>query len=145
MNLSSLSPAAGSKKRPTRKGRGPGSHLGKTAGRGHKGSGQRKSSGIPAGFEGGQMPLQRRLPKRGFKSLIDNEYQIVNLDMLEQKCEGEVTPETLQKVGLVHKADKRVKILGKGTLSKSLQVKVNAFSASAKKAIEAANGAAEVI
>ncbi len=145
MDLSSLKPVEGSTKIRKRKGRGPGSHLGTTAGRGNKGAGARKSSGIPASFEGGQMPLQRRLPKRGFKSRNPINYQVVNLSELEKKCEGSVNPEILVQLGLIHRVDKPVKILGFGKLSKSLSVKANAFSASAKKAIEAVKGSAEVI
>jgi large subunit ribosomal protein L15 len=145
MDLSSLKPAPGSVKKGKRKGRGPGSHLGKTCGRGQDGAGSRKSSGIPAGFEGGQMPLQRRLPKRGFKSRFPQNTQIVNLKDLENKCEGDVTGIELVKLGLVKKANLPIKILGTGTLTKVLNVKVNAYSVSAKKAIEAANGVAEVL
>ena len=144
MNLSSLKPTSGSKKNGSRKGRGPGSHLGKTCGRGQKGAGARKSSGVAAGFEGGQMPLQRRVPKRGFRSKNPKIFQIVNLIDLEKKCDGIVTGEELAKLGLIKKAEKPVKILGQGDLTKSLKVKVNSYSASAKKAIEAANGVAEV-
>jgi large subunit ribosomal protein L15 len=144
MNLSTLKPTPGSKKTKMRKGRGPGSHLGKTGGRGQDGAGSRPNPGISVGYEGGQMPLQRRLPKRGFRSRFPRNVQIVNLADLEKKCEGTVTGEDLVKAGLVKKADRPIKILGKGSLSKSLKVKVNFYSASAKKAIEAANGVAEV-
>ncbi len=145
MNLSTLRPAEGSRKVAKRKGRGPGSNLGKTSGRGQKGAGARKSNGIPAGFEGGQMPLQKRVPKRGFRSHFPNDTQIVNIQDLEKRCEGTVTNEELFKVGLIRKLDKPVKILGYGKLSKALNVKVAKYSASAKSAIEAAKGVAEVI
>ncbi len=144
MNLSSLKPAAGSKKKKSRKGRGPGSGLGKTCGRGQDGAGARKSSNLPAGYEGGQMPLQRRLPKRGFRSRNPKNFQIVSLLDLEKKCEGTVTGEELMRKGLIKKSNQPIKILGKGTLTKALKVKVNCYSASAKKAIEAAKGVAEV-
>jgi len=144
MNLSSLKPASGSKRRKTRKGRGPGSGLGKTCGRGQDGAGARTNSGMPAGYEGGQMPLQRRVPKRGFRSRNPKNFQIVNLLDLEKRCEGTVTREELMKVGLIKRVNQPFKILGKGTLTKALKIKANCYSASAKKAIEAANGVAEV-
>ena len=144
MNLSSLSPIPGSKKARVRRGRGPGSGRGKTCGRGQNGAGARKSSGMNPAFEGGQMPLQKRVPKRGFRSRFPNDTQIVNLVDLESRCDGEVTKETLVQVGLIKKSDKPVKILGNGKLTKALTVKVNAYSASAKKAIEDAKGVAEV-
>lgn len=145
MSLNNLSPQIGAKKVAKRKGRGQGSNLGKTAGRGQKGAGSRKSSGIRAGFEGGQQPLQRRVPKRGFKSPSSLEFQIVNLMFLEKKCSGDVSPETLVKLGAIRHVDKPVKILGMGNLTKKLQVRAHAFSAKAKEAIEKANGVAEVI
>ena len=144
MNLSTLKPAPGSRKNKSRKGRGPGSHLGKTSGRGQDGAGSRKGSGVSAGFEGGQMPLQRRLPKRGFKSRSPQNFQIVNLCDLESKCEGVVTKEALQALGLIKKADRPVKVLGNGNLTKTLTVKADSFSDSARKAIEAVQGVAEV-
>jgi large subunit ribosomal protein L15 len=143
MNLSNLKPNPGSKKKKQRRGRGPGSHLGKTSSRGQDGAGSRLNPSISAGYEGGQMPLQRRLPKRGFHT-TPQKIQIVNLADLEKKCEGTITGEDLVKAGLVKKPDQPIKILGKGTLTKSLKVKVQFYSASAKKAIEAANGVAEV-
>jgi len=144
MNLSTLKPKEGSHKTAIRKGRGNGSNRGKTSGRGHKGSGARKSSGIPAQFEGGQMPLQKRVPKRGFNSKFPNDIQIVSLNDLEKKCDTHVTNEELFKMGLIKKINKPVKILGTGKLTKSLQVKVSKYSKSAKEAIEAAKGTAEV-
>ena len=145
MNLSTLKPNEGSRKTAFRKGRGPGSGLGKTSGRGQKGAGSRKSSGIPAGFEGGQMPLQKRVPKRGFNSHFVNDTQIVSLRDLENKCDTHVTNEELFKLGLIKKIDKPVKILGTGKLTKTLQVKVSKYSKSAKDAIETAKGTAEVV
>ncbi len=145
MNLATLKPAKGSKKTSIRKGRGPGSNLGKTSGRGQKGAGSRKSSGISAGFEGGQQPLQRRLPKRGFNSMNPKIFQVVKIQDMEKKCEGNVTAKELKLVGLVSSLIKPIKILGPGSLSKALNVKVNAYSASAKKAIEAAEGTVEAI
>jgi len=144
MNLSTLKPNEGARKTALRKGRGPGSGLGKTGGRGQKGAGARKSSGIPARFEGGQMPLQKRVPKRGFNSRFPDDMQIVSLTDLENKCDSHVTNEELFKLGLIKKINKPVKILGTGTLTKSLQVKVSKYSKSAKEAIEAAKGTAEV-
>ncbi|MFC1584395.1 50S ribosomal protein L15 [Fibrobacterota bacterium] len=144
MNLSSLKPVAGSKRNRKRKGRGPGSGLGKTSGRGQDGAGSRKGAGMPVSFEGGQMPLQRRLPKRGFRSRSPKQFQIVNLSDLEKKCDGKVTNKELAAVGLIKKPDQPVKVLGTGALTKALKIKVNCYSASAKKAIEAANGVAEV-
>ena len=145
MNLSTLSPKANSRKTALRKGRGPGSGLGKTGGRGQKGAGARKSSGIPARFEGGQMPLQKRVPKRGFNSHFPDDVQIVNLQDLESKCDSHVTNEELYKLGLIKKISNPVKILGTGKLTKALQVKVAKYSKSAKEAIEAAKGSVEVV
>lgn len=144
MNLSNLHPAIGSTKVKKRKGRGPGSHLGKTGGRGHKGAGQRTGKEIGAAFEGGQMPMQRRLPKRGFVSHSPVIYQIVNIGDLE-KLEGTITAEILVSNGLIKKANLPVKILGDGTLTKALTIKANKFSKSALKAIETAKGVAELI
>ena len=138
MSLNTLSPKEGSKKTKKRLGRGPGSNWGKTSGRGQKGAGSRKSSGIPAGFEGGQQPLQRRLPKRGFNSRNPLIYQIVNLKLLEKKCEGEVSPQSLFELGVIRNTKQPVKILGVGELSKKLQVKAHAYSSKAKEAIAAA-------
>lgn len=146
MKLHELSPAAGSAKKPYRKGRGAGSGNGKTAGRGHKGQWARSGGGVRPGFEGGQMPLARRLPKRGFNNIFGTTYAPVNVSALEKFEDGtEVTVETLQAAGIVKNALDGVKILGNGEISKKLTVKAAAFSASAKEKIEAAGGKTEVI
>ncbi len=146
MDLSNLSPAEGSKfSNNFRKGRGHGSGNGKTAGKGHKG--QKARSGAPRlGFEGGQMPLYRRLPKRGFTDRNSKVITAINVDALNVFEDGtEVTPDVLLKSGVISKVNDGVKILGNGELKKKLSVKVSAFSASAKEKIEAAGGTAEVI
>jgi large subunit ribosomal protein L15 len=145
MELHELTPPAGSKKNRRRVGRGPGSGLGKTAGRGHKGYGSRSGSGKKRGFEGGQMPLQRRLPKFGFTNIFRVEVQIVNVGDLVRCEPGEVTAETLVKAGLVKSDKAPVKILGNGTIDKAYTVKATAFSKSAAQKIEAAGGKAEVV
>jgi len=140
LNLSNLSPQEGSTKQRKRVGRGPGSGHGKTAGRGHKGFKARSGSGIKPGFEGGQMPLQRRLPKRGFTNSMKKEYAIVSLDQLEAFEGNEViTSEVLAKAGIVKKGA-IVKVLANGTISKPIKVQVEKFSAKAKTLIEAAGG-----
>ena len=146
MDLSNLSPAAGSVQSGNfRRGRGHGSGNGKTAGKGHKG--QKARSGAPRiGFEGGQMPLYRRLPKRGFKNINRLDIDAVNIGVLEVFEDGEeVTAQILQERGLARKSKDGVKILGGGTLTKKLNVKVNAYSESAKARIEELGGKAEVI
>ena len=146
MKLHELSPAAGSTKEAYRKGRGPGSGNGKTAGRGHKGQNARSGGGVRPGFEGGQLPLYRRLPKRGFKNKFAKEYTIVNIETLDQFDNGTVVDsELLLKEGVISKLNDGLKILGNGELTKNLTVKANIFSASAKEKIEAAGGKAEVI
>ncbi|TMB74625.1 MAG: 50S ribosomal protein L15 [Deltaproteobacteria bacterium] len=146
MKLDDLKPAAGSNKNRKRVGRGDGSGHGKTSCRGHKGQGARSGGGTKPGFEGGQMPLQRRLPKRGFHNPSRIEMSVVNLERLEVFPSGsEVTPERLVQQGLVRGKDKRIKILGDGSLSKSLIVKAHGFSAKAKEKIEALGGKAELI
>jgi large subunit ribosomal protein L15 len=146
MKLSDLRPSPGSKKKPKRVGRGDGSGHGKTSCRGHKGQGARSGGGTRPGFEGGQMPLQRRLPKRGFHNLFRVEMAIVNLGELEVFPAGsEVTPESLAEHGLVRGKQQRLKILGDGSLSKSLTVKAHGFSAKAKEKIEASGGKVELI
>jgi large subunit ribosomal protein L15 len=146
MDLSNLTPAPGSRSARKRLGRGPGSGLGKTSGRGHKGRGARSGGNTHPSFEGGQMPLQRRLPKRGFHNPFRQAFSIVNLAKLEATFEAGavVDPETLAARGLVRRNHK-VKVLGQGTLSKALTVKAHAFSESAKTAIGASGGNAEVI
>ncbi len=138
MKLHELSPAAGSKKDAKRIGRGAGSGQGKTAGKGHKGAKARSGYSRQAGFEGGQMPLQRRVPKRGFNNIFRTEYAVVNLSSLEDA-------ESLKACGLIKKELDGVKVLGKGEITKALTVKVAAISESAKAKIEAAGGKAEVL
>jgi len=144
VDLANLRPAKGSRKKPKRVGRGPGSGHGKTATAGHKGQLSRSGRKQYAGFEGGQMPLQRRVPKRGFTNLFSTEYAVVNVGSLE-KLTGEVTPERLLKEGLVRKLLAGVKILGDGELTKPLVVKAHRFSKSALEKITRAGGRAEVI
>lgn len=146
MKLQDLQPAMGSAKKAYRKGRGAGSGNGKTAGRGHKGQWARSGGGVRPGFEGGQMPLARRLPKRGFHNIFGTTYAPVNVSVLERFDNGtEVTTELLLETGIISKALDGVKILGSGELTKNLTVKAAAFSASAKEKIEKAGGKAEVI
>ena len=146
MKLHELSPAEGSTQERFRKGRGAGSGNGKTAGKGHKGQKARAGRGMQVGFEGGQMPLQRRLPKRGFNNIFAKEIATVNVSALNAFEDGAtVTIEALVNAGLVKKALDGVKVLGNGELSKKLTVQVNAYSDSAKQKIEAAGGKAEVI
>ena len=148
MNLHDLCPAEGSRKKKKRLGQGRGSGQGKTAGKGHKGQKARAGVSIKANFEGGQMPLARRIPKRGFSNFrFAVKYEIVNIADLEERFEAgaEVTAETLYALRLISGLDKPVKILGVGELSKELKVHANAYSASAAKKIEAAGGKAEVI
>ena len=147
MKLHEVSPAAGSTKERKRIGRGAGSGQGKTAGKGHKGQKARAGRGMRPGFEGGQMPLQRRLPKRGFNNIFRNVVVTVNVSDLEAKFESGAVVDTdaLKAAGLVKNYFDAVKVLGNGELTKSLEVKVNAYSESAKQKIEAAGGKAEVI
>ena len=144
MKLNQLRPAKGSMKKRFKKGRGEGSGLGKTSGRGGKGQTARKSGPIRAGFEGGQTPFQRRVPKRGFNSHFP-EIQIVNIGQLEKRFTGVVTPADMLKAGLIGRKDQDVKVLGFGKVTKALHVKANRFSESAKAALEAAGGKAEVL
>ena len=146
MKLDDLKPAAGSNKKRKRIGRGDGSGHGKTSGRGHKGQGARSGGNTKPGFEGGQMPLQRRLPKRGFHNPFRIEISVVNLGQIDALPAGaEVTPEVLIEHGYVSGKRRRVKILCDGSLSKALTVKAHGFSAKAKEKIEAAGGKAELI
>lgn len=146
MDLSNLKPAIGSTKNRKRLGRGPGSGLGKTSGKGHKGQNSRSGGGVKPGFEGGQMPLQRRLPKRGFTSLSKKEYALVKVSDLELFEEKSVIDlEALGKAGLVSRLKDGAKILGDGELTKSLTVKAHKFSKSAVQKIEAAGGKIEVL
>ncbi len=145
MKLHELKPSQARKER-NRVGRGMSSGNGKTSGRGHKGQKARSGGGVRLGFEGGQMPLFQRLPKRGFTNIHRKEFTIVNLDVLNKLEEGtEVTPELLLETGLVSKLKAGIKVLGNGNIEKKLTVKAHKFSASAKEAIEAAGGKTEVI
>ena len=146
MNLHDPSPAVGSTHPAKRKGRGHGTGNGKTAGRGHKGQKARSGGGVRIGFEGGQMPLSRRLPKRGFNNIFAKPLDAINVSDLERFEDGAtVTVKDIVDAGLVSKCKYGVKVLGNGELTKKLNVQVNAFSASAKEKIEAAGGKAEVI
>lgn len=146
MKLHELSAVPGSTKEPKRIGRGHGSGQGKTAGKGHKGQKARAGRGMRVGFEGGQMPLQRRLPKRGFNNVFAKTIVAVNIGTLDQFENGAVVDaQALIEAGIVKTCCDGIKILGNGTLEKKLTVKVNAYSESAKQKIEAAGGKAEVI
>jgi large subunit ribosomal protein L15 len=146
MELHSLSPKPGSRKDRKRVGRGPGSGNGKTAGRGHKGAGSRSGTKQKRNFEGGQMPLVRRLPKRGFTNIFRRELVIVNVGQLDRFPTGsEITPELLLAERVVSKLADGVKVLGEGALKRKLVVKAHAFSKKAKEVIEAAGGRCEVI
>lgn len=146
MKLHELSPAEGSVKKAYRKGRGIGSGNGKTAGKGHKGQNARSGGGVRPGFEGGQIPLYRRLPKRGFKNKFAKEYTIVNVKDLNRFNDGDtVELSTLCDCGLVGKELCGLKVLGNGEITKKLTVKAKIFSAAAKEKIEAAGGKTEVV
>lgn len=146
MKLHELSPAAGSRKAPKRVGRGTGSGLGRNAGKGEKGQKSRSGGGTRPGFEGGQMPLYRRLPKRGFTNIFAKEYSSLNIDRLNIFEDGTVvTPELLLEMKIVKKAKNGVKILGNGELEKKLTVKAAKFSKVAAEKIEAAGGKVEVV
>ncbi|MBR6593700.1 MAG: 50S ribosomal protein L15 [Clostridia bacterium] len=146
MKLHELSPAQGSAKARYRKGRGPGSGNGKTAGRGHKGQNARSGGGVRPGFEGGQLPIYRRLPKRGFNNHFAKEYAIINVGRLNEFDEGSViNVQTLLECGMINKALDGLKVLGNGELTKKLTVEASVFSATAKEKIEAAGGKAQVI
>ena len=146
MKLHELSPAQGSAKAAYRKGRGAGSGNGKTAGKGHKGQNARSGGGVRPGFEGGQLPLYRKLPKRGFKNRFAVNYSIVNVDALNRFEDGAIVDiEALKAAKLVRKELDGVKILGNGELTKKLTVKATVFSATAKEKIEAAGGKIEEV
>ncbi len=146
MKLHELSPAPGSVKEAWRKGRGPGSGNGKTAGKGHKGQNARSGGGVRPGFEGGQLPLYRKLPKRGFKNRFAVEYAIVNVETLNRFEDGEtVNLEKLIAAGIVRKPLDGLKVLGNGEMTKKLTVEATIFSATAKEKIEAAGGKTEVV
>ena len=146
MKLHELSPAEGSVKANYRKGRGPGSGNGKTAGRGHKGQNARSGGGVRPGFEGGQLPMYRRLPKRGFNNKFASNYSIVNLNRLEVFEDGSIVDEqALLDRRIVGKLNDGIKVLGNGELTKKLTVRASDFSATARQKIEAAGGKAEVM
>ncbi len=146
MRLHELRPAEGAKKSPKRIGRGTGSGLGKTAGKGQKGQNSRSGGGVRPGFEGGQMPLYRRLPKRGFTNIFAKEYTCINVDRLNIFEDGtEVTPELLREMGMAKRVNDGIKILGNGNIEKKLTVKANKISKAAAEKIEAAGGKVEVI
>jgi large subunit ribosomal protein L15 len=145
VKIHELKPASGSRKKPKRVGRGVGSGHGKTSCRGHKGQKSRSGGGKGAGFEGGQMPLQRRLPKRGFKNLFSKEYVILNVSDIDRLGLDTVSPEVLLERGVIKSLKDGLKILGDGELKRAVTVKANAFSNSAIKKIESAGGTAEVI
>lgn len=145
VRLGELKGSQGATQARKRKGRGPGSGLGKTAGRGTKGHKARSGGQTRPGFEGGQMPLSRRIPKRGFHNQFGVQYQVVNLRDLERLAVPDVDPEVLRAAGLVKKAAEPVKVLGDGELTRALRVRAHAFSASARSKIEAAGGTVEVL
>ncbi|HVP06901.1 MAG TPA: 50S ribosomal protein L15 [Candidatus Acidoferrum sp.] len=144
MELHTLKPPVGSKKARKRVGRGAGSGMGETSGRGHKGQGARSGFRRKIGFEGGQMPLHRRLPKRGFTNIFKQEFQVVNVADLARCASSEITADVLQAAGLVKHSHLPVKILGNGTVDKAYNVKATAFSKSAIEKITAAGGKTEV-
>ena len=147
MKLHELSPAEGSVKEGYRKGRGAGSGNGKTAGKGHKGQNARSGGGVRPGFEGGQLPLYRKLPKRGFNNYrFANKYAIINVQSLNKFNDGEVVDSAaLLSAGIIHNVFDGVKVLGEGEIAKKLTVKAAIFSANAKEKIEAAGGKTEVV
>ena len=146
MNLHELSPAAGSNTKAYRKGRGAGSGNGKTGGRGQKGQWARSGGGVRVGFEGGQLPLARRLPKRGFHNIFAKPLEAINVSVLDKFEDGAVVDaKALLEKGILSKCEYGVKILGNGSITKKLTVQASAFSASAKEKIEAAGGKVEVV
>jgi large subunit ribosomal protein L15 len=147
MDLSNLKPARGAKQNKKRVGRGPGSGNGKTAGRGHKGAQSRSGYSYKRGFEGGQMPLHRRLPKRGFNNIFRTEYAVVNLDQLEASFDAgaTVTLDALRTAGLVHSKRAPVKVLGRGEVTKALVVQAHKFSGKAAEKLAAVGGKAEPV
>ncbi len=147
MNLNEVRPPKGATKNKKRKGRGPGSGNGTTAGKGSNGQNARSGRSVRPGFEGGQMPLTRSLPKRGFTNHFRVEYQVVNVKDVDKKATGQgvMDPEQMFKLGLISSKNKKVKILGEGGISVPVTVQAHSFSASAKEKIEKANGKAEVL
>ena len=140
MNLSNLRAPRKENENKKRVGRGMGSGMGKTSTRGHKGQGSRSGSSLMRGFEGGQMPLHRRLPKRGFTNIFKTEYEVVNLDRLASLNETEITPDVLRKAGVVSGKNSLVKVLGQGEVAKAITVSAHKFSKSAQEKIEKAGG-----
>jgi large subunit ribosomal protein L15 len=147
MDLSKLKPADGSTQSRKRVGRGPGSGLGKTAGRGNKGAKSRAGFHFKRGFEGGQMPLHRRLPKRGFTNIFRTEYAVVNLDQLEERFEAgaTITPDVLREAGLVRSRNTPIKVLARGELTKALTVQAHKFSGKAAEKLAASGGKTETL
>jgi large subunit ribosomal protein L15 len=147
MDLSNLKPSAGSKKNKKRVGRGHGTGQGGQAGRGHKGAQSRSGFKFKRGFEGGQMPLHRRVPKRGFHNPFRTEYAVVNLDVLSDRFDAGtvITPDLLRERGLIHSARQPIKVLARGDISKKLTVRAHKFSGKAAEKIAAAGGSVEVI
>lgn len=145
MKIEDIRPAMGSRKKRKRVGRGVGSGHGKTSGKGHKGQKSRAGGTKGPGFEGGQMPLQRRLPKRGFKNRLSIEYAIINLETINRLAEDVITPELLLEKGTIKNMKDGLKVLGNGEIQRSVTVKATAFSESAVEKITAAGGKAEVI
>ena len=140
MNLSNLRAPRKANANKKRVGRGMGSGMGKTSTRGHKGQGSRSGSSLMRGFEGGQMPLHRRLPKRGFTNIFKTEYEVVNLERLASLNETEITPDVLRKAGVVSAKNSLVKVLGQGEVAKAITVSAHKFSKSAQEKIEKAGG-----
>lgn len=145
MRIEELKPPKGSRKKPKRVGRGPGSGHGKTSTRGHKGQKSRSGGGVRPGFEGGQMPLQRRIPKRGFKNPFAKHYAVINVARIEALGLDELSPEILVEAGVVKSLKDGLKILGGGEIKRAVTVKAHAFSESAAKKITASGGKAEVL
>jgi len=145
MNLSNLHAPRKATEKRKRVGRGMGSGMGKTSTRGHKGQRSRSGSRIMRGFEGGQMPLHRRLPKRGFTNIFKTEYEVVNLERLASLDESEITPELLRKAGVISSRKSLVKVLGQGELTSAITVRAHKFSKSAQEKIEKAGGKVEVV
>jgi large subunit ribosomal protein L15 len=145
MNLSNLKAPRKANENKKRVGRGMGSGMGKTSTRGHKGQGSRSGSSLMRGFEGGQMPLHRRLPKRGFTNIFKTEYEVVNLERLAGIDEKEITPDVLRKAGVVKGKNALVKVLGHGDFSKAVTVHAHKFSKSAQEKIEKAGGKVQVL
>ncbi|HEX8797875.1 MAG TPA: 50S ribosomal protein L15 [Terriglobales bacterium] len=145
MNLSNLKAPRKANENKKRVGRGMGSGMGKTSTRGHKGQGSRSGSSLMRGFEGGQMPLHRRLPKRGFTNIFKTEYEVVNLERLAAIDEKEITPDVLRRAGVVNGKNLPIKVLGHGDLSKAVTVHAHKFSKSAQEKIEKAGGKVQVL